>query len=464
VKALFNWQRWRREPRAEPEPGEGRLVVLAALALVAGAGSGLIVALFRLALAQADDWRGALIAIAHRHPFIGFVSVVLGCAAAVAAAAWLVRRFSPYASGSGIPQVEAALTGDLPPAPPRLIPVKFFGGLLAIGAGMALGREGPSVQMGAVIADLLGKAGRRAWPDLRTLVAAGAGAGLAVAFNAPIAGAVFVLEELVRRLETRVAITALGASASAILISRLILGDTPDFQVTVMAQSATATGPLPYAVAATWPLYLVMGVVCGIAAVLYNRAILGAMALAARLERHCPAELQGAVIGALVGAVGWFAPGLIGGGNAITQRLLAGGGAIGMVALALVIRFWLGAVCYAARTPGGLFAPLLVLGAQLGLLYGALAQAAFPGLGIEPVAFAVVGMAALFTGVVQAPITGIVLVTEMTAAFTTLLPMLAACFAAIVAANQLRAAPIYDSLRERMPKQTAAQPQATQVG
>ena len=131
---------------------------------------------------------------------------------------------------------------------------------MAIGAGMALGREGPSVQMGAVVADLVGKWFRRSWPDSRTLLAAGAGAGLAVAFNAPIAGAIFVLEELVRRLETRIAIVALGASSTAILISRLFLGDAPDFQVAVSAQAATATGPLPYAVAATWPLYLALGV------------------------------------------------------------------------------------------------------------------------------------------------------------------------------------------------------------
>jgi chloride channel protein, CIC family len=449
VRAV-SWRWWRREPGFKPDPGDESLVALAALSLVAGAGSGLIVAIFRLALARVDDWRGALIARAHQQPLIGPVAVLLGCAASVALAAWLVRRFSPFASGSGIPQVEGALTGDLPPAPPRLIPVKFFGGLLAIGAGMALGREGPSVQMGAVVADLVGRAGRRTWPDLRTLVAAGAGAGLAVAFNAPIAGAVFVLEELVRRLETRVAISALGASATAILISRLFLGDMPDFQVTITAQATSATGPLPFAVAATWPLYLIFGGVCGLAAGLYNRTILGAVALAAGLDQRCPVELQAAVIGALVGAIGWFAPGLIGGGDTITQRLLAGGAAISAVPLALVVRFGLGAASYAARTPGGLFAPLLVVGAQLGFLSGALARAAFPGLGIEPEAFAVVGMAAFFTGVVQAPITGIVLVIEMTAAFTSLLPMLVACFAAMVAVNFLRTAPIYDSLRERV--------------
>ena len=444
--------RWRRGRRAEPGTGEGGLLALAALALLAGAGTGLIVAVFRLTLAAADRRRDALIASTHHQPLFGFVLVVAGAGAAVALAAWLVRRFSPYASGSGIPQVEAALTGDLPPAPPRLIPVKFLGGLLAIGAGMALGREGPSVQMGAVVADLLGKWFRRSWPDQRTLLAAGAGAGLAVAFNAPIAGAVFVLEELVRRLEIRIAIAALGASSAAILISRLFLGDAPDFQAAVSAQAATATGPLPYAVAATWPLYLTLGVVAGLAASLYNRTILGAIALAARLDARWRVEIQAAAIGALVGTIGWFAPGLIGGGDGITQRVLAGGAVIGMLPLAFALRFGLGAVCYAARTPGGLFAPLLVLGAQLGLLYGALCQAAFPGLGIEPEAFAVVGMAALFTGVVQAPVTGIVLVTEMTAAFTTLLPMLAACFAAIVTANLLRTVPIYDALRERVAK------------
>ena len=450
--------RWRRGRRAEAASDEGSLAALAVLALVAGAGSGLIVAIFRLALDQADHWRNELIARAHHESLIGFVLIVTGSAAAVALAAWLVRRFSPYASGSGIPQVEGALTGDLPPAPPRLLPVKFLGGLLAIGAGMALGREGPSVQMGAVVAHIVGKAFRRSWPDLRTLLAAGAGAGLAVAFNAPIAGAVFVLEELVRRLETRIAVVALGASSTAILISRLLLGDTPDFQVAVSVQATTATGPLPYAVAATWPLFLALGIVAGIAASLYNRAILGALSLAARLDEHCPVEVQAAAIGALVGIIGWFSPGLIGGGDDITQRVLTGSAALGAIPLAFVVRFGLGVACYATRTPGGLFAPLLVLGAQLGLLFGALCQSAFPSLGIEPEAFAVVAMAAFFTGVVQAPVTGIVLVTEMTAAFTTLLPMLAACFAAMVTADMLRAMPIYDSLRERVVGQTRSSP------
>ena len=106
----------------------------------------------------------------------------------------------------------------------------------------------------------------------------------------------------------------------------------------------------------------------------------------------------------------------------------------------------LGAASYAAATPGGLFAPMLVLGAQAGLLFGVGCAALFPGFAIPPQAFAVVGMAAFFTGVVRAPLTGMVLITEMTTAFNLLLPMLAACTGAYLAAALLRSEPIYDAL------------------
>src|SRR5215469_2976345 len=138
----------------------GSLLALALLAPLVGAASGLIGAVFRLVLAAADRFRDATIVWAHGRQFVGFLVIVTGCAATVAFAAWLVRRFSPYASGSGIPQVEAILTDALPPTPARLLLVKFFGGLSAIGAGLALGREGPSVQMGAAVAHVIAKAAR----------------------------------------------------------------------------------------------------------------------------------------------------------------------------------------------------------------------------------------------------------------------------------------------------------------
>lgn len=419
--------------------GYGSLLILALLAPIVGAASGLIGAVFRLALAEADRLRDAAIIWAHGWNIAGLFVVAVGCAAAVAFAAWLVRRFSPYASGSGIPQVEVMLHDKLPPTPPRLLVVKFFGGLSAIGAGLALGREGPSVQMGAAIAHLVAKFAGRNWLDCKILIAAGAGAGLATAFNAPIAGAVFVLEELVRRFDTRIAIAALGASAAAIAVARAFLGAAPDFTVE----------PLAYIGVETWPLFVVLGAVAGLAGSLYNGALLGTLGTMDRLSRW-PIEIRAAAIGAAVGALGFFAPALIGGGDDITQRILSGGSALAILPLAFLLRFGLGAVSYAAPVPGGLFAPLLVLGAQIGFVGGGLCRLALPASNIDPTAFAVVGMAAFFTGVVQAPVTGIVLVIEMTASFTMLLPMIAACFAAMLVPNLLGGTPIYDSLRERV--------------
>ena len=421
---------------AQPDQSHGSLLVLAGLALLVGTAAGAVGAAFRLALEHADQWRNDLITWAHTAGLVGFLLVLTMCMTAPLLAAWLVRRVSPYAGGSGIPHVEAVLREEIPHAPFHLIWVKFFGGVLAIGSGLALGREGPTVQMGASAAFLIGRVFRRNWPDCRVLFAAGAGAGLATAFNAPIAGAVFVLEELVRRFEPHIAIAAVGASATAIAVARLFLGDAADFHVEALS----------YPRAEARPLFFVLGAAAGLAAVAYNRAILGAIALTERMPGR--AEWCAAVIGLMVGTLAWFAPGLVGGGDPITQRCLAGTEALSMLPLLFLLRFGLGTASYAAATPGGLFAPMLVLGAQLGLFFGLICRLAFPDLDIQPEGFAVVGMAAFFTGVVRAPLTGIVLVTEMTASVTMLLPMLGACFVAMLVPTLLRDAPIYDALRE----------------
>ncbi|MCC3243868.1 H(+)/Cl(-) exchange transporter ClcA [Methylocystis sp. WRRC1] len=428
----------RTNPNHESAPieNEGGLLVLALLSLVAGAAAGLVGAAFRLALEWAERLRDALIIVAHRDNAYGFIFFVTLCGVATFLAAWMVRRFSLHASGSGIPHVEAVLHGLVPPAPFRLLAVKFLGGALAIGAGLALGREGPSVQMGAVIGHWFGWAWRRSWPDCRVLIAAGAGAGLATAFNAPIAGAAFVLEELVQKFEHRIAIAALASSATAIAVARMILGDTPDFDV----------GALHYPSAAQQPLFFILGGVAGLFAIVYNRALLATIAAAEGLK-FAPVELRAGVIGAGVGALAWFAPAMVGGGDGITQRALMGAEIFSAAPMILLLRFALGHVSYSAGAPGGLFAPLLALGALFGWFFGAICQYLFPGADIQPQAFALVGMTALFTGVVRAPLTGIVLVTEMTANTIMLLPMLGACFAAMLAPTLLRDAPIYESLR-----------------
>jgi len=415
-----------------------RLVALAMLSLVAGGATGLLAAVFRLALARADQLRESTVAWLRPHGALGLLGAMCLCAVTAGLAAWLVRRFSPHATGSGIPHVESQLNGNWSGSPLRIMLVKFFGGILAIGGGLALGREGPAVQMGASLSLLVGQAARRTDEERKALLAAGAGAGLATAFNAPIAGAVFVLEELVRRFDLPITIAALGASGAAIGIARFIVGQAPDFHV----------AHLGYPGLGTIPVYFVLGIGLGLVGVLYNRAILAALRAGGRLERVAP-EYRAAAIGAVVGVLAWVAPGLVGGGDPITQQMLGGTvTAFGLGFLGVfLVRFLLGAVSYSARTPGGLFAPMLVIGAQGGLFIGSLFSAWFPSAGGDPTEYAVVGMAALFTSVVRAPLTGIILAIELTGSFTLLLPMLAACFAAMLVPTFLDDPPIYESLR-----------------
>jgi chloride channel protein, CIC family len=219
--------------------------------------------------------------------------------------------------------------------------------------------------------------------------------------------------------------------------ARLLLGNGPDFQLE----------PLPYSGFGTVPIFLVLGALTGLIGVAYNHVLLGALAAAERLGRWLSGDVRAAMVGAGVGLLAWFGPGLVGGGDAITQRTLAGGDSMMVVGGVFLVRFGLGPVSYAAGTPGGLFAPMLVLGAQSGLVLGTLFCRWFPYLAERPAAFAIVGMAAFFTAIVRAPVTGIILVTEMTGCFTLLLPMLLACFAAMAVPTLLGNPPIYDSLR-----------------
>jgi chloride channel protein, CIC family len=420
------------------ESGTFSLTKLALLSLLTGAGIGLVIGCFRVALEYMNTARTDSVTWAHQWPVAGFVLVCATVALTTAFAAWLVQRSGQPAAGSGIPHVEAVIEGKLPAAPILLFPIKFIGGLLAIGGGLALGREGPSVQIGANLAEFWGKTFRLPGTDRIALFAAGAGAGLAVAFNAPMAGAVFVLEELVRRFDIRIAIAALGASCSAIAVASLLIGQEPDFKVAILPDPDFWTGPI----------FALLGILAGLAGVAYNRLIIRTCALFDGMTRWRP-ELRALFIGALVGAIAWFAPHMVGGGDIITQQALVGG--IGLTALPLIfaVRFVLGPLSYAAGTPGGLFAPILALGACIGLGFGILCPQFVADSGATPITFAIAGMAAFLTATVRAPVTGMILIFEMTGAFSQALPMLWACFAAMVVPTLMGNLPIYDSMKAR---------------
>ncbi len=423
---------------AEFEQDRRGLLPYALVAIVAGALIGLVGAAFRMVLVLAGEWRGELAEYAQDLGAWGVAVPVLVVAVCAALARWLVRLV-PLAAGSGVQHVEAVMRGEAEPAPLRVLPVKFVGGALALGSGLALGREGPTVQMGATIGDTLAKWMRMPALDMRRMQTAVAGAGLGVAFSAPLGGAIFAFEEVARGFSLRLVVATLLATATATGVAWWLIGDAPDFVV--------EAPPLP--VWSSLIPFLLFGLLLGAAGVAYNRLVVFFLDLGDRFAA-VPPELRAAAIGGLIGLVLWIEPVLVGGGDELNQWILEGRAPVVSIVIVLLIRWFLAPISYAASTPGGLFAPLLLLGTAFGALFAAAGNAVLPALELDPVAFSIVGMAAFFAAVVRAPLTGVVLIVEMTATTTQIVPMLGTTTAAVLAATWLRGQPVYDTLRLRM--------------
>ncbi|MHB9034846.1 MAG: H(+)/Cl(-) exchange transporter ClcA [Anaerolineae bacterium] len=368
--------------------------------------------LFRLALSGADLVRNHLIDWARHLPSLGWIFPIFFTMAGAVLAVALTRKYAPEAAGSGIPHIEAVLHRFRNLNWKRLLPVKFVGGVLAIGGGLALGREGPTVQMGgaagAAVADLVkASEGQRL-----TLISAGSGAGLAAAFNAPLSGLIFVLEEVRRDFQPIVFGAVFVAAAAADIVTRIGSGQLPVFAV-------PSYGMLPLG---SLPLFAVLGIAAGLLGVLFNRILLFAIKSYARV----PARFKlpaAAATGALVGLVGWFSPLLIGSGHTLALAAMNGEIALVLIPMFFIVRLALTSSSYGAGAPGGIFAPLLALGALLGLAVGQIGHAFMPSVVTIPAAFAVVGMAAYFTAIVRAPLTGIMLILEMTGNYNQMLPL-----------------------------------------
>ena len=421
---------------ADVDHGVG-LLLISVVAALGGLVVGFVGGGFRWCLLRAEDARFSVLRWAHDLGGPGWLVPVVGVALAATIARLIVRRV-PAAAGSGIQDVEAVWRGDADPPSLSVLPAKFVGGLVGIGSGLALGREGPTVHMGATVGAETGRRLKMSDAEVRLLQTAFGGAGLAVAFNAPLGGALFVFEEVTRVFRPRLILATLISCASSIAVMRIILADAPEFTV---GEIATPPG-------AHLLVYVVFGLLVGCLGALYNRLVLGGLRFAERWRR-IGAETQAAIIGALVGLLLFVDPFLSGDGAPLIQRVLDGDLALVTLIGLFAARLAIGPISYAAGTPGGLFAPLLTVGALAGLLFHEL-LGSVPGATDPGAAYAIVGMAAFFAAVVRAPFTGIVLVLELTANTTLIAPLFAASVAAVIAADFLRSEPIYDSLWERV--------------
>ncbi len=406
-------------------------------AILVGFGAGAIAVLFRALLAGADLLRNQIIAWSHAFAYLGWIFPVLFSATGAVVAVALVKSQAPETAGSGIPHLKAVLHRLRELSWGRVMLVKLTSGVLAIGGGLALGREGPSVQMGGAIGDGIARGLKMSSQDRLTLIAAGAGAGLAAAFNAPLAGLVFVLEEMQRDFRPAIFGASFLAAATADIVSRSVSGQLPVFSVPNYA--------LPPLV--SLPAFAVLGVFAGGLGVLFNRGLVGTMDLFGRLKVG-PLVISAAV-GAATGLVAWFLPDAVGGGNVLAETVLTGKIAVAAIPLLFLLRFGLTLTSYATGAAGGIFAPLLALGALIGLGFGNLMHLWAPRFAAEPVLFAVVGMAAYFTAIVRAPLTGVLLITEMTGSYELMLPLLVSSFCAYAVAEYVKDLPIYEALLER---------------
>src|SRR5436305_4166703 len=302
-----------REIRDFDRRQERRRRVVPRAALV-GLLAGLVASAFRLTLEWLDRARDSLFRAAHGMPRPwGLLLVLAVCGAAAGAALWLVRRFAPETSGSGIPHLKAVLHRLRGMRWRRVLLVKFASGTLGLSAGLALGREGPTVQMGGAVGGLVSRWLRSGVRERHNLTAAGAGAGLAAAFNAPLAGVIFVLEELRRDFAPGALTAAFVASVTADVVARLLMGQSPIFHV--------VNSPVPPL--SSLPLFLVLGLLAGLLGVIFNRALLVSLRLFDRTARW-PLGLPAALVGLVIGVIGWFAPGVLGGGGSLVEATLAG--------------------------------------------------------------------------------------------------------------------------------------------
>lgn len=409
-------------------------------ALIVGILAGLVGGIFRLSLEKIDHWRRALMVWVSHDGILNWLVPVLFSALMVYVALLLVRRFAPETGGSGIQEMEGALDGLRPVRWKRVLPVKFIAGLFSLGGGLVLGREGPTVQMGGSLGKMISDIFCRTKEGAHTLIAAGAGAGLAAAFNAPLAGILFVFEEMRPQfhysfLSVQAVIIACAASDFWV---RVLTSPGPIIKMTVFSQPEL------------WSLwiFIIFGALFGVFGFLFNRFLFRMLNFFSRWQGGW-FHLKGILVGGLIGILIWLYPGLTGGGYVVIPEAFRTQ-FVPMTLLFLFLgRFGATIFSYGSGAPGGIFAPMLALGTLFGLWFGHMVEGVVPGQSFAPGVFAIAGMGALFSATVRAPLTGIILTVEMTGNYSLILPLIITCLSATLVAQGLGGRPVYTLLLER---------------
>lgn len=406
--------------------------------ILVGLLSGTVISFFRWGLETGTLWRQWFYANVLSRGDISVHAAWFALLLAAALLLWRLGIYEPQAGGSGIPQIKGVILGAIRLRWLRVLWVKLVGGIVGIGLGLSLGREGPSIQIGSVTAQGLSRAFGRTRMEERYLITAGASAGLAAAFNAPLAGVMFALEELHRNFSGVVLAPAMAAALMATMVSRYLFGREPVFHFGILPHF-----PLRY----MW-LAVILGIIVGIAGVIFNKGLLNIhffYELPIFRNRYMPIAF--ALL--MAGVLGYVFPDVLGGGNELVNALYTLPLSLQLFALLLVGKFLFTLISYGCGVPGGFFLPMLVLGALTGGMVGII----FIQMGLISSYYlsniVVISMAAFFAASVQSPVTGTILIMEMTGSYEHLLALCTASLVALVVAQLFRGEPIYEVLLQR---------------
>lgn len=414
------------------------------LAALVGTLAGLAGVAFDKAVNWVQNYRIGMLAEVADQAWLVWPMAFLASASLAMVGYFLVRRFAPEAGGSGIPEIEGALEGLRPVRWWRVIPVKFLGGMGTLGAGMVLGREGPTVQLGGSFGQMVFDVFRLRKAEVRhSLVATGAGAGLAAAFNAPLAGILFVIEEM--RPQFHYNLISIKAVFIGVIMSTVV------YRVFNTGSTLIDLGIVGDVELNTLWLYLVMGMIIGVIGVIFNSLVIAAQDMFQRIHGGNTTKwvLIGGLIGGLCGILALAQHATAGGGFDLIPIATAGNYTLGMLLFIFLARVVTTLLCFSSGAPGGIFAPMLALGTLLGMTGGTLCTLWFPEYNLHMGTFALAGMGALLAASLRAPLTAIILVLEMTANYQLILPMLLTCLGATLLAQYLGGKPLYSQILAR---------------
>ena len=348
---------------------------------------------------------------------------------------YLLYRYFPNARGSGVPQTKAALFAHNGYISIKTVLGKFFCTATTLASGIPLGREGPSVQVGAGIASVLGRYLGLRPEKVKALIPVGAAAAIAAAFNTPMAAVMFSLEEVMGDLHAPVLGSVVLSSATAWAVLHLTLGNDPLFKV----PNYTLVSSYEFLI------YAVLGVAGGFLSVAFTQLLLRMRKWFLRLPTKTR-WWQPVVGGVMVGLMGLFVPQVLGVGYGYVGQALNGTLALKIMVLLIVLKLFAVTTSYATGNAGGIFGPALLLGSMLGGAIGTIAHHYLPMQTAAPGAYALVGMGALFAGIVRAPMTSVLMIFEMTRDYAVIVPLMIANMTSLFISSRLQREPVYEAL------------------